>query len=77
MLALTHQGAAAGAFALHKYNQIHVDRSLILKAFAILALGNAIINLLKRSATHDHVSHSCAYCSAACGAAAWLHEQNP
>lgn len=46
---------AAGAFALHRYGQIHVNRSLILKAFAILALGNAVVNLLKRSGSYDHV----------------------
>lgn len=48
---------AAGAFAAHHYGKLHVDRTLILKAFAILALGNAVINLLKRTgSTYDHVS---------------------
>ena len=47
---------AAAAFAASHYGKLHVDRTLLLKAFAVLALGNAVINLLKRSgSTYDHV----------------------
>ena len=54
--ALRRVVTAAAAFAASYYGKLHVDKSLLLKAFAVLSLGTAVVNLLKRgSATYDHV----------------------